>query len=585
MSQLETLRQQILAQRPTKQQRDAIFADELEFLLRAAPGSGKTWTSCRRFIWRGANRVQEVGGLALLSFTNAAVREFQLATSGIGRRDLLSDPNYIGTFDSFVERFILTPFGHLISNTATRPKLLIAPRSGQMKNSKLAAWVTTQDEKQLRVPAWQIIPYREGKKVGFRASKKFGGLKIKLGTNDPVKELMNLGYYTHSQRVYWAARLLFDRPHIADVIARRFPEIIVDEAQDTNEWLITLLKLLRNKGAKISFVGDPDQCIFDFALANAEMLPEVVTRWQIIEMPLSKSFRCNNQIAAAVRNIGGNSAFQGCGDSAHSYHGPFVCRDPGENFERSVSLFEDLLRRTGIPKAQSAIVCRAHDQLQEIRGEATYTHLVGEARRLAEAAFMRDCRKNYKKAYQIVQASVRSIVDNTNLWDEIDDAPDSEQAIKIKLAIWRFVKRDDGLPSVKLSGGEWIDRIRKGLTTLISEIGIQACPNLNVKINKKGLKTDQMELPLLHEKTLFPEIRQDTIHQVKGESIDAVMVIGSKGFWNSVVKAAETTTNTEEKRLAYVAMTRARHVLLVSLPAAHYAKKIERWKTWGFSDI
>ena len=130
MSNLGNLREQILSQNPTDQQRDAIFADDLEFLLRAAPGSGKTWTSCRRFIWRGANWPYSAGGLALLSFTNAAIREFQEATIKVGRRDLLSDPNYVGTFDAFVERFILTPFGHLIVGLSKRPKLFIAPRPG-----------------------------------------------------------------------------------------------------------------------------------------------------------------------------------------------------------------------------------------------------------------------------------------------------------------------------------------------------------------------------------------------------------------------------------------------------------------------
>src|SRR5258707_5203799 len=198
---------------------------------------------------------------------------------------------------------------------------------------------------------------------------------------------------------------------------------------------------------------------------------------------------------------------------------------------------------------------------------------------------MRDCRKNYKKAYQMVETSIRSIVDNKDLWDKVDDFPDSEEAMKIRLAIWRFVKNETGLPPVSLTGGEWIDRIRDGLTNVITEIGIQACPNLNPRINKKGLKTEQMELPLLQSKTLFPAIRQDTIHQVKGESIDAVLVLGSVSFWNSVVKAAENGLNTEDKRLAYVAMTRARHVLLVSLPAAHYVKKIGRWKSWGFREL
>ena len=34
MSKLEILREQILSQNPTEEQKDAIFADELEFLLR-----------------------------------------------------------------------------------------------------------------------------------------------------------------------------------------------------------------------------------------------------------------------------------------------------------------------------------------------------------------------------------------------------------------------------------------------------------------------------------------------------------------------------------------------------------------------
>lgn len=138
MSNPEILRQQILNQSPTDQQRDAIFAEELEFLLRAAPGSGKTWTSSRRFIWRGANWPYSCGGLALLSFTNAAIREFQAATVEVGRRDLLSDPNYVGTFDAFVERFVLTPFGHLPFKAAKRPKLLVVPTAqrSQQQQSK-----------------------------------------------------------------------------------------------------------------------------------------------------------------------------------------------------------------------------------------------------------------------------------------------------------------------------------------------------------------------------------------------------------------------------------------------------------------
>jgi len=265
MNKSEMLRDQILAQNPTDQQRNAIFADELEFLLRAAPGSGKTWTSCRRFIWRGANWPYSAGGLALLSFTNAAIREFQTATAKIGRRYLLSDPNYVGTFDAFVERFILTPFGHLVVGASKRPKLFIAPRPGDRNNKKLMAWTEFTGGRKVQVPAWEIIPFLDNGKIAFKASNTFGGKKLELSGNDPVMELMKLGLYTHSQRAYWACYLLFKRPHIAKLIANRFPEIVVDEAQDTNVWLLILLNFIRERGTKVTLIGDPDQCIYEFS--------------------------------------------------------------------------------------------------------------------------------------------------------------------------------------------------------------------------------------------------------------------------------------------------------------------------------
>ena len=187
MATADQLLEAILAQNPTDQQREAIFAKELEFLLSAAPGSGKTWTSCRRFIWRAANSPHPVGGLALLSFTNAAIREFKTATIDIGRRDLLSDPNYVGTFDSFVERYVLAPFGHLLTGADKRPKLFPGPRPGDWNNTQLKVWKDGQDGRKIPVPAWEVIPYPEDNKpaLSHQASSGISPLPppISLSTN------------------------------------------------------------------------------------------------------------------------------------------------------------------------------------------------------------------------------------------------------------------------------------------------------------------------------------------------------------------------------------------------------------------
>lgn len=581
MASTDQLKEAILAQNPTDQQRDAIFAEELEFLLRAAPGSGKTWTSCRRFIWRAANWPHPVGGLALLSFTNAAIREFKAATIDVGRRNLLSDPNYVGTFDSFVERYILAPFGHLLTGANRRPRLFPGPRPGDWKNTKLKAWRDGEGNQKIPIPAWEVIPYPENTKPRFKTSHTFGNQPL-AAARDPVHELLSLGFYTHAQRVFWACMLLFERPHIAELLARRFPEIIVDEAQDTNTWLLILLNFLRDKGAKITLIGDPDQCIFEFSMADATSLPNLKTKWSIPEKPLSQSFRCNNQIAAAVRNVGGNSCFTGSDDGANEWRRAFVVKETSKTFSDGVAALQRLTAQAEVSIDSAAVVCRAHGQLESLRGKVNYTNLKGKTKDLATAAFLRDSRRDYRRASQTVERIVRELTGDDPLWERIDTDPKSPERMAVALAIWKFVKDPGRLTPVSHPGDKWITSMRTQLASLIKEIGLQCDAKLGHHIKATGLSDEQKDLPLFESVDEFPAVRQDTIHQVKGESIDAVLVIGSTNFWNSVIAAVQRGDNTEDRRLAYVAMTRARHLLVVGLPKGHYDKHSQAWVDWGF---
>ncbi|MCY3966318.1 MAG: ATP-dependent helicase [Acidobacteria bacterium] len=581
MTSSSRLREAILAEGPTDQQRDAIFTEELEFLLRAAPGSGKTWTSCRRFVWRAANWPHAVGGLALLSFTNAAIREFETATIKLGRRDLLSEPNYVGTFDSFVERYLLGPFGHLLTGADKRPRLFPGPRPGHWANSKLKVWTSGKGGSKIPVRAWEIEPYRDGTKLRFKWSRGSATLPL-AAANEAVQELLSLGLYTHAQRVRWACELLSRRPHIAELLARRFPEMIVDEAQDSNPWLLLLLNHLREKGARITLVGDPEQCIFEFSMADATSLPSLKTEWSIPERPLSRSFRCNNQIVEAVRNVGGNLAFTGAGDGGVEGRRAFVVRETSSTFSDGLAAFQDLADQAGLSIDSAAVVSRGHGQLEALRGRANHRKLQGKAGRLAAAAFLRDSRRDYRGAARIVEGVVRELAGDDSLWERIDSDPKAPEATAVKLAIWRFVKRPDRLEPVSQLGSTWVSSMRTQLASLIEETGMRCDAKLGDHITIRGLSVAQRALPLFESSQEFPEVRHDTIHQVKGESIDAVFVIGTTRFWNLVMTAVRDGESTEERRLAYVAMTRARHLLVVGLPKGHYDKHSRTWVEWGF---
>jgi len=583
----QELRAQILSQipAPTDQQQAAIFGTELEYLLRAAPGSGKTWTACRRFIWRAACWPYEVGGIALLSFTNVAIREFQDAASKIGKARLLLDPNYLGTFDSFVERFLLCPFGHLLSGATTRPRLYQTVRPGDRNNSKLQCWGVIGG-KNRPVYAWEIVPAIESDKLVFRASQEYGGAALDTAKADSAtSELLRLGFYTHAQRAYWANRLLRQKSHITARLAMRFAEIIVDEAQDTNVWLLRLLDKLRQSGTRVTLVGDPDQCIYSFAMADATSLFALREKWKIPEKPLDKSFRCNDRIATAVKNMGTNAEFTGRGDLGGQYRRPFIFRGTNDGFSDSISAFRNLLGMAGIPESSSAIICRANDHLQSVRGQVNYANLTGVTKRLAECAFYRDCRRNYKEAFDRVEGVLRELIWNDKTWAVLDDSPDSAAAEQFREIVWKFVKSDQGLPPVSLNGDIWVATMKERMATLIANLGASPVPTLGQKIQKRGLKKEQFLLPLFEEQALFPNIRHETIHQVKGESIGAVLVIGSAKFWNSVATAVVSGINNEDRRLAYVAMTRAKDLLVLSLPSNHFDKHIERWRGWGFDSL
>jgi hypothetical protein len=236
-----------------------------------------------------------------------------------------------------------------------------------------------------------------------------------------------------------------------------------------------------------------------------------------------------------------------------------------------------------IGETSSAILCRAHEQLQSIRGKTHYLKLQGAAKDLAEAAFFRDCRHDYEKAFKCVEEFLRVSIWDDAKWEQYDESPESVEARKTRLEIWRFAKSSSGLPSVSLVGAAWLSTLKQRLTELAKRLGADDIPGLGMKIQKRGLEPAQLSLPLFKNEGIFPLIRQETIHQVKGESIGGVLIFGSSKFWNSVVASVASGENTEDRRLAYVGMTRARDLLIISLPAAHFDKHCETWVSWGFA--
>jgi hypothetical protein len=89
-----------------------------EAFVEACPGAGKTRTVVAR-LSRLATPLPPRRGIAMLSFTNSAVEEFARRSRGAGADRFLRFPGFLGTFDAFVRRFLLVPFG--VPESTSRP--------------------------------------------------------------------------------------------------------------------------------------------------------------------------------------------------------------------------------------------------------------------------------------------------------------------------------------------------------------------------------------------------------------------------------------------------------------------------------
>ena len=358
---------------------------------------------------------------------------------------------------------------------------------------------------------------------------------------------------------------MFKRPHIAELLARRFPEIIVDEAQDSNAWLLVLLNSLREKGARVTLVGDPDQWHLRIQYGRCNFVAQSEEEVVNSREALSQSFRCNNQIAEAVRNVGGNADFTGVSDGETEWHRAFVVKETSTTYSDCLAAFQRIADKAGVSINSAAVVCRGHAQLESVRGKVNYTKLQGKARRLATAAFLRDSRHDYRAASQTVESIVRELTGDDPLWERIDAERSSKEGMAVALAVWKFVKSPNRLISVSQLGDTWIRSMRTQVGSLIEEIGLQCRVKLGQQIRVTGLSGAQKALPLFESVQEFPNVRLDTIHQVKRREYRRGAGHRQHKIWNSVMSAVRNDDNTEERRLAYVAMTRARHLLVVGV--------------------
>ena len=96
--------------------------------MRACPGSGKTYCVSSRLARLILDWKNDYTGIAAVSFTNVAWQEIQKKIfNEFKLGDTISFPHFLGTIDSFINKYIFLPHGHLILKCKKRPTLVGEP--------------------------------------------------------------------------------------------------------------------------------------------------------------------------------------------------------------------------------------------------------------------------------------------------------------------------------------------------------------------------------------------------------------------------------------------------------------------------
>jgi ATP-dependent exoDNAse (exonuclease V) beta subunit len=113
-----------------------------------------------------------------------------------------------------------------------------------------------------------------------------------------------LGVIDYTDMIVQAEALLRDRPDVLEAVLGEIDCVIIDEFQDTNPVQFALLWQLADRAPRTLLVGDVKQSIMGFQGADPRLSEALAEIWRQNVDPLSRNWRSDPRIMAAINAIG-----------------------------------------------------------------------------------------------------------------------------------------------------------------------------------------------------------------------------------------------------------------------------------------
>ncbi len=245
-------------------QREAVLHTGRHLLVVAGPGTGKTMTLTHRIAYLIRTGRVSPAGILGLTFTRKAAREMEERIVSLLRGNQSGIPR-ITTIHGFCLEILREEGGRtgLVSPFSICPEpdrdAIIREILSKMEGRKINARTFLNSLPALKkstLAGEQQSAHSDGIVMAFRAYQE---------------KLRALGMLDLDDLEVEALSLLERHPDVTEKYALIYPEIFVDEYQDTNRIQVAMLKALVGAGrGRIFAIGDPDQAIYSFRGADLQ---------------------------------------------------------------------------------------------------------------------------------------------------------------------------------------------------------------------------------------------------------------------------------------------------------------------------
>ena len=279
----------------------AVTLPPVHALILAGAGSGKTRVLTTRIAWLISTGQVSPPGILAVTFTNKAAKEMQTRLAGMLPINVKG--MWIGTFHGLCNRLLrahyrdagLPQLFQILDSADQQSAVKRLLKSLNVDDEKfppreLCHFINAQKEQGLRPAAVEAWDDWARKRVGLYEAYE--------------AQCQREGVVDFAELLLRSYELLERNEPLCRHYQERFKHVLVDEFQDTNKLQYRWLKLLAGGGANLFCVGDDDQSIYAFRGADVGNMADFEREFKVTNLiRLEQNYRSHGNILDAANAI------------------------------------------------------------------------------------------------------------------------------------------------------------------------------------------------------------------------------------------------------------------------------------------